>query len=162
MDRLFRTGGAGGVHGAGVMPRPRAPSRGEAVVILDVDQFAQIRARHGVHAGEAVTRAVAECLRRDLRTDDRLALLRDEEFLVVLAGTCEACLPGIERRLREGVQALRLALAGAVWTLSCTTGGAARGEASRSLEGLVRAADGALHLAKRAPGRCVSGGRWPG
>lgn len=119
-------------------------------MILDVDQFASIRRRHGSWAGEQVTHAVADCLRGRLRTGDRLALLRDDEFLAVLPGAAEPALEPISRRLREAVTGLRLALAGQVWTLSCTIGAAARGSQQRSLEGLVRAADTALHRAREA------------
>ena len=130
----------------------RRPGRGDAVVIVDVDQFSAIRAMHGTDAGEQVTRAVADCLRRRLRGDDRLALLREDEFLAVLPGTSEDALPVITERLREGVEGLRLALAGRVWTLTCTIGAAAAAPGMKSvgLEGLVRAADTDLHRARRA------------
>jgi diguanylate cyclase (GGDEF)-like protein len=130
--------------------RQRSVPAGEAVVIVDVDQFAAIREQHGAHACEEATRAVGECLRRVLRGNDRLALLRADEFLVVLPGAQEAALPAIEARVRNGVKALRLGLAGTVWNLSCTTGAAAHGPRPRGLEGLVRAADSALYRAKKA------------
>jgi len=118
------------------------------VVIVDVDQFDAIRQRHGAWAGEQVTRAVADCLRARLRAADRLALLRDDEFLAVLPGAAEPAMDPISNRLRDGVNGLRLALAGQVWTLSCTIGAAARGSRPLRLEALVRAADIALHSAR--------------
>jgi diguanylate cyclase len=139
--------------------RVRRPGRGDAVVIVDVDQFSAIRAMHGTDAGEQVTRAVADCLRRRLRGDDRLALLREDEFLAVLPGASEDALPVITERLREGVEGLRLALAGRVWTLSCTIGAAAAAPGMKSfgLEGLVRAADTELYRARRASIGCLDG-----
>lgn len=138
--------------GDGVARRARRPGRGDVVVIVDVDQFSSIRAMHGSEAGEQVTRAVADCLRRRLRSDDRLALLREDEFLAVLPGASEEALALITDRLREGVEGLRLALAGRVWTLSCTIGAAAAAPGVRpcGLEVLVRAADTELHRARRA------------
>jgi diguanylate cyclase len=144
--------------GAGAVAVQRRPGAGEAVVIVDVDQFAAIRARHGPVAGEQVTRAVAECLRRRLRRDDRLALLREDEFLAVLPGALDATLPDISARIRQGIAALRLSLAGEIWDLSCTIGAAARDAQSRSLEGLVRAADSALHRARQPAERAGEGG----
>jgi diguanylate cyclase len=145
--------------GEGAARRARSPGRGDAVLIVDVDQFAAIRAMHGSEAGEQVTRAVADCLRRRLRSDDRLALLREDEFLAVLPGASEDALPVIIERLREGVEGLRLALAGRVWTLSCTIGAAAAAPGIKSfgLEGLVRAADTELHRARRASIDCLDG-----
>ncbi|MEI7443780.1 MAG: diguanylate cyclase [Burkholderiales bacterium] len=137
----------------GAPPRlSRRAGSGDAVVIVDVDQFAAIRAMHGSEAGEQVTRAVADCLRRRLRSEDRLALLREDEFLAVLPGATEEMLPAITHRLRSGIEGLRLALAGRVWTLSCTIGAAAATRGSRpcGLEGLVREADTELHRARRA------------
>jgi diguanylate cyclase (GGDEF)-like protein len=130
--------------------RRRASHIGEAVVIVDVDQFLAIRARHGAWAGEQVTRAVTDCIRARLRAGDRLALLRDDEFLAVLSGASEPALDPIAGRLRDSVNGLRLALAGEVWTLSCTIGAAARGTQPLTLEGLVRAADTALYRARTA------------
>jgi diguanylate cyclase (GGDEF)-like protein len=145
--------GGQGVRSDGEGLRARRPSGGEAVVILDVDQFASIRARHGSAAAEQVTRAVEASLRRRLRGEDRLALLRDDEFLAVLGGATVETVPGIAARLRDAVDALRLALAGSVWELSCTTGVAARGSRPCGLDGLVRAADSDLHRARCAQGR---------
>jgi len=132
--------------------QPRGAGDGEAVVIVDVDQFHAIRLRHGTRAAEQATRAVGDCLRARLRPGDRLALLRDDEFLAVLPGAGEAALGTITGRLRDAVDGLRLALAGEVWPLSCTLGAAARGRPSPSLEALVRAADTALYRARRSGG----------
>jgi diguanylate cyclase (GGDEF)-like protein len=149
MHRLLRTGANGGSGDArGV--QARGEHGGEAVVIVDVDQFPEIRARHGASGAEQVTRAVADALQRRLRGRDRLALLRDEEFLAVLAGVPAEAVGAIVERLRGDVQALRLALGGDVWRLSCTIGSAARQTRPCPLEALVRAADADLHRARRA------------
>lgn len=136
-------------------PLPRKQSvAGDAVMIIDIDQSAAIRSRHGSAAGEQVTQAVAECLRRRLRAGDRLALVREDEFLAVLPGAPLVELPRIEARLREGVAALRLSLAGTEWRLTCTIGSAScqqMSEHSQRLESLVRMADAALHRARTQP-----------
>ena len=155
MDRATQTNPTSAPADGMPQRRTRRAGMGDAVVIVDVDQFAAIRAMHGSEAGEQVTRAVADCLRRRLRGEDRLALLREDEFLAVLPGATEEMLPAITHRLRSGVEGLRLALAGRVWTLSCTIGAAAATRGSRpcGLEGLVREADSELHRARRcSPG----------
>jgi diguanylate cyclase (GGDEF)-like protein len=158
MHSLLQSGAQSPPCGEGAAAVPRRPWAGEAVVIIDVDQFAAIRARHGPIAGEQVTRAVADCLRRRLRRDDRIALLRDDEFLAVLPGALDVTLPDIAARIRDGIGALRLSLAGEIWDLSCTIGAAARTAQLRSLDGLVRAADSALHHARRGAGQVRGGG----
>jgi diguanylate cyclase (GGDEF)-like protein len=137
--------------------RERRAHGGEAVLIVDVDQFGAIRGHHGPAAAEQVTRAVAECLQRRLRRDDRLALLRDDEFLAVLSGAPREAVPSLVARLREDVHALRLAIAGTIWSLTCTIGAASRGSRPCGLEALVRAADADLDRERRARGRPVAG-----
>jgi diguanylate cyclase (GGDEF)-like protein len=156
LDRLWTTGVKGVVFDAAAH-REREAHCGEAVLIVDVDQLGAIRARHGAAAAEQVTRAVAECLQRRLRRDDRLALLRDDEFLVVLAGAPRESVPALVVRLRDDVQGLRLAIAGSIWSLTCTIGSASRGSRPCGLEALVRAADADLDRARRDVGRRIAG-----
>ena len=156
LQRLWTTG-VGGVAPDAAAHRKRLSHCGEAVLIVDVDQFGAIRRRHGAAAAEQVTRAVAECLQRRLRPDDRLALLRDDEFLVVLSGAPRESVPSLAARLRDDVQALRLSIAGSIWSLTCTIGAAARGSRPCGLEALVRAADADLDRARRGDARRIAG-----
>lgn len=152
-QRLWTTGATVGARDAHVC-RDRQPWCGEAVMIVDVAELAAIRACHGDAVGEQATRAVADCLGHRLRADDRLALLREDEFLMVLGGTPAQAVPALAQRLRTDVAALRLSLAGRIWTLTCTIGAATRGTRPCGLEALVRAADGDLDRARReSPGR---------
>ena len=131
----------------------RAHTGVESVVIIDIDQSTRIRAHHGTAAGEQLAQAVAESLRRRLRPGDRLALLRDDEFMAVLPGAHSEDLAGIEARLRQGIESMRLSIAGREWQLSCTMGSACStrlAEQSRRLESLVRLADTELARAKTA------------
>jgi diguanylate cyclase (GGDEF)-like protein len=129
--------------------QPRRLSDDEAVVIIDVDQFAAIRKRHGDTAVDQVSLAVAEQLRHLLRSQDRLALLGNEAFMAVMPGVDSDALAEVQSRLISGVASLRIALSGAHWQLSCLTGGAARGSQRIGLDGVVRAADNALYEARR-------------
>ena len=150
------TGSTGAPFDASAHRTRRAPC-GDAVLIVDVDQFAAIRERHGEAAAEQVTRAVAQCLQRRLRPEDRLALLREDEFLVVLSGASAEMVPVLAARLRDDVHALRLSLAGSVWSLRCTIGAASRGSRPCGLEALVRAADADLDRARRERDRVPCG-----
>jgi diguanylate cyclase (GGDEF)-like protein len=117
-------------------------------VIVDVEQFAAIKRRHGAVAVDQVSLAVAEQLRHLLRPQDRLALLGNESFMAVMPGVDCDDLAEIQSRLSSGVASLRIALSGDHWRLSCLTGAAARGLQRIGLEGVVRAADNALHDAR--------------
>lgn len=128
--------------------RSDAPRAGQAVVIVDVPVVADIRSRHGPVAAEQVTQMVADNLRRRLRDGDRLALLREDEFLAVIADADDAALESVVPRLRGAVQGTRVALAEDEWVLGCTLGAAARASTSCALDALVRAADIALYRAR--------------
>lgn len=117
-------------------------------MIVDVEQFAAIRQRHGDTAVDQVSLAVAEQLRHLLRSQDRLALLGNESFMAVMPGVDSEALADIQSRLSSGVASLRIALSGEHWRLSCLTGAAARGLQRIGLEGVVRAADNELHDAR--------------
>ena len=150
-QRLWSTG-AGSVTFDASAHRERRIHCGEAVLIVDVDRFDAVRERHGTAAAEQVTRAVAQCLQRGLRRGDRLALLRDDDSRVVRGGAPAEAVSVLAARLRDDVQALRLALAGKVWSLTCTIGAATRGSRPCGLEALVRAADADLDRARREGG----------
>lgn len=55
------------------------------VMLIDVDRFKRINDRHGHAAGDAVLVALAQRLRRAVRTDDLVARWGGEEFLVLVA-----------------------------------------------------------------------------
>jgi len=132
------------------LPCARRGGRGEAVLIVDVPPLSDIRARHGAGAAEQARRTVSDCLRRRLRPEDRIAPVRGDGFLAVLPGADDAALAAIAERIRSGVRGLRLSVGGDAWPLDCAVGGAARAARALCLEGLVRAADGALARERRA------------
>jgi diguanylate cyclase (GGDEF)-like protein len=137
----------GGRSSAGGPIDRRPNAAGDSVMIVEIDQANAIRARHGSAACEQLAQAVAECLRRRLRGGDRVALLRDDEFLAILPGAPRHELAAIENRVRQAIDGLRLSIAGTEWRLSCTIGSASSSqlaESSRRLDSLVRLADTAL------------------
>ncbi|MBH9578534.1 EAL domain-containing protein [Inhella proteolytica] len=65
----------------------RADRQGDscAVCVLDLDDFKQINEAHGHGAGDQLLRGVAEHIRQVLRTDDTLARVGGDEFIVLLS-----------------------------------------------------------------------------
>jgi len=63
-----------------------ARHRGTSVALcsLDIDRFAEVNARFGRDTGDALLRAVAERLRRTLRSSDLVARAGGDEFMVLL------------------------------------------------------------------------------
>ncbi|WP_010141909.1 GGDEF domain-containing protein [Oceanicola sp. S124] len=131
-----------------------AVMRGEgfAVMVADLDHFKEVNDRHGHAAGDLVLQAVAQEMRRNLRTEDVLARIGGEEFLAILPGIRAEMAHAIARRIcariREAPVALPDLPRGLPLTISVglTIGGAGL----RSPEELLADADRALYAAKRA------------
>lgn len=116
-----------------------------SVVMCDVDHFKAVNDAHGHDRGDVVLRAVADELRRTLRSLDLVYRVGGEEFLVLLPGHDAAGAHRVAQRLVEAVG--RFPLAGLAITLSA---------GSSSAEGLaidygrqLRLADAALYAGKK-------------
>jgi len=119
-----------------------------SLLLIDVDGLKQVNDKHGHPAGDRVIRSVAVAIRQTLRASDFGARWGGDEFAIVAPNTgAEAARRSAERlvqRLGEGSEER-----GPRATVSV---GIATYDPSRptheTLESLMRAADGALYLAK--------------
>ncbi|HEX9858673.1 MAG TPA: diguanylate cyclase, partial [Paracoccaceae bacterium] len=83
---------------------------GFAVMVIDLDRFKAVNDRWGHAAGDAVLAEVARRLSDNLRSDDLLARIGGEEFLVALLTTGLPQARATADRLREAVQERPFAL----------------------------------------------------
>lgn len=72
-----------------------------SLVLLDLDHFKQVNDTHGHLAGDAVLRALAARLQKEIRRDELFARYGGEEFAVVLPETEVAGAERLAERLRE-------------------------------------------------------------
>ena len=115
-----------------------------AVVVLDLNGFSRINEAYGRERGDAVLRAVAECLRASVRAEDAAYRLGGDEFAVVLNGERSWGGFRFSQRLHQ-----QLAVHSDLELPSATLGVAE----ANGLEGghtVIRHASLALHEAKRA------------
>jgi diguanylate cyclase (GGDEF)-like protein len=125
--------------------------RSVSVILFDLDHFGDFNKQHGHQVGDQVLRLFAEILQARFRAADLVARLGGEEFIVVLEGASR----DDARRLAEEVRA---ALAerrimsddGEELSVRVSAGCAALDEAEPNREHLLRTADVALFMAKRA------------
>ena len=117
-------------------------SRGDALVLIDLDHFKAVNDEHGHAAGDDVLRAFGDTLRTRIRPHDFVARYGGEEFVLVLARTTPEQALEVLTRIRT---AWRQRPTGVTFSsgiaVNAGNGGAAR---------LLSAADAALYQAKAA------------
>jgi diguanylate cyclase (GGDEF)-like protein len=122
-----------------------------SIVMFDLDHFSELNNRHGHQAGDAVLRAFGALLRARTRATDIAARFGGEEFAVVLyrAGLDDAM------RMAEEIRSLIGSLPidgpnGEDLLATVSAGCAEAGPEASTPEALLRVADVALYMAKRA------------
>ena len=118
-----------------------------AIAVLDLDAFKQVNDAHGHPAGDRALRLVATAVRASLRSSDVAARYGGDEFIVLLDGCDDEGAARIVHRIRHTVGALS---SGAGEPISLSAGIASYPACGSDLDELIRQADDALFVAKRA------------
>jgi 23S rRNA pseudouridine2604 synthase len=117
---------------------------------LDIDLFKDINDRHGHAVGDQVLVAVARALRAAVRSQDQVVRMGGEEFLLLMPGmpreAASARLDRLRQRITEAARALQVP--GLEVTASIGLAQWRPGE--DDLAALLRRADHAMYVAKRA------------
>ncbi|MBS1186254.1 MAG: hypothetical protein H6R04_272 [Burkholderiaceae bacterium] len=138
-----------------------------ALLYLDLDKFKPVNDRYGHHAGDLLLQQVAERIRDNLRDSDTIARLGGDEFAVLLQQLVHT----------QGAEEIAAKLIAAIdppyilenvlqpVTIGVSIGVAIYPDDAGDKDGLIRAADAAMYLAKQISGntyRCY-GSRpdWP-
>ncbi len=119
---------------------------GDALVLVDLDNFKQVNDRHGHQVGDETLRLLARDLRDTARQVDCVARYGGEEFAVVLP---EAGIEGAQAMLARVRRAW-----GSRHPITTFSAGISRHEAGRSPRETLRLADDALYAAKDAGRDC--------
>ncbi|CAO3355735.1 GGDEF domain-containing protein [Azospirillum palustre] len=122
---------------------------GDTVFCIDLDHFKRINDRFGHAAGDTVLVAVAATLRNLKRSDDVLARMGGEEFLLFLPELRTSDALPVAERIREAIQAIPFQLQGNPLGVTASIGVAQVARLGESWPDLVHAADMALYEAKR-------------
>jgi diguanylate cyclase (GGDEF)-like protein len=122
-----------------------------ALAVVDVDRLKSILEGHGLVAGDALLRSLAQVLAGELRRVDALARYRGDKFAVVLPRADRHAALEVAEKLRAAVERAAFeALPRGPGGVTVSVGLASFPEDARDLDGLVDAADAALFAAKRA------------
>lgn len=128
---------------------PAARQRGFAVLYMDLDRFKGINDTLGHDIGDELLCRIVERLQQGLRTQDLLARIGGDEFVIVLADVDQAEARQIAERLCQRLQDSWALSCGALSTTS-SVGVALYPRDGDSAHTLLRRADEALYAAKRA------------
>jgi diguanylate cyclase (GGDEF)-like protein len=122
-----------------------------AAIMFDLDHFSQLNNRHGHQVGDAVLRAFGDILRSRMRTTDLVGRFGGEEFAAILYRATLDDAMRIADEVREHLASTAiLGSDGEELHASVSAGCAIVGPDQESPEELLRAADVALYMAKRA------------
>jgi two-component system, sensor histidine kinase LadS len=118
-----------------------------SLIMVDIDRFKTINDTHGHAAGDDAILAVADALRAAVRSEDVVARWGGEEFIVLLPQTSLDAAIGLAERLRCGIEALCLPMAGGEVRFTVSLG-VASSTGKESLDRLITEADHFLYQAK--------------
>jgi len=118
-----------------------------ALAYCDLDHFKRVNDRFGHECGDRLLQSFAEAASNSVRTNDLVARMGGEEFVLVLLDTDKADAGDIVERLRMRTQALRVSSAEPTYQVTLSAGLASYGEGD-TVERLLRRADTALYEAK--------------
>ncbi|MDP9244383.1 MAG: diguanylate cyclase, partial [Chloroflexota bacterium] len=122
-----------------------------SAVIFDLDHFGRFNKQHGHQVGDAVLRLFAEILQGRFRAADLVARLGGEEFIVILDGAQLADAQRIAEQVRGALARHAVpGQEGEILHVTVSAGCTQLDDAEPTRESLLRSADVALFMAKRA------------
>jgi diguanylate cyclase (GGDEF)-like protein/PAS domain S-box-containing protein len=125
-----------------------------ALLYLDLDKFKPINDTWGHNAGDQVLKEVGNRLQEFVRSDDTVARMGGDEFIVLLSGLTEA--EDAERVAEKILQKILepFQVKGSTHNLGISIGISVFPEDGDSMEALIAQADAAMYQAKNAGGNC--------
>jgi diguanylate cyclase (GGDEF)-like protein len=122
-----------------------------AAVMFDLDHFSDLNNRHGHQIGDEVLRAFGAILRARMRTTDLVARFGGEEFAAVLfRATLDDAIRIADEVRQQLAETPIMGVSGEELSATVSAGCAALAPEQESSDDLLRAADVALYMAKRA------------
>lgn len=129
------------------------------LLLLDLDGFKPVNDRYGHHAGDAVLRAVAERLGSQARSNDTVARIGGDEFVLICPDLCDESSAALVSERLLNLLNEEILLETATVRIGASIGIAFYPNHAHTVDDLIRAADEAMYLAKKAGrNRCAFAG----
>lgn len=132
-----------------VRARPIRTGKRFSIVMVDIDHFKKINDHYGHGVGDQVLQQFAKLLKKNIRTEDFVARLSGEEFLIILPDTSQRGAKPLIERLRKEIRSSFI-MSGNLKIQITASFGIAEQQEDESLENLRERADKALYKAKNA------------
>ncbi len=123
-----------------------------ALIYVDLDGFKPVNDRHGHAAGDAVLKAIAAAISRNVRASDVVARVGGDEFAVLLWNVADAAAAAKAAALETAVYSTEVRWGASTFVVGASAGVALLGRLDSPAEVLARA-DAAMYArkAERAP-----------
>ncbi len=138
-------------HFARVVQSQHGLQRSTALLLIDLDDFKIINDTLGHAAGDELLVEVSQRLRAAVRSDDLVAHLGGDEFLILLSATdIDSAVRHLRARICHGLSAPPILVRDSSFRVAASLGAAVYPRDGEDFESLLRSADLALHAAKEA------------
>jgi len=115
-----------------------------ALLLVDIDGLQSFNERHGHGGGNRVLVAVADALRRSVRSGDLVARFAGDEFIVCLPGAGDEAVTALANRVSQNVYNIMLSFERSTARVVVYTGAAVYPESGSEVPDLLRFAAAAL------------------
>lgn len=119
-----------------------------AVLFVDLDHFKSINDTYGHAAGDAVLKAVAQCLGQSIRKSDALGRIGGEEFSVFLPNTVRQGALHLAENVRTAIEALHPSIGERNLRITASIGVAVCAASGEAMHAIQQKADQAMYVAK--------------
>jgi diguanylate cyclase (GGDEF)-like protein len=141
--------------GERLLVRARFARQPTALIMFDLDRFKSINDKYGHHTGDEVLTVFCRLATSSLRSNDLFGRIGGEEFACLLPVTGRREALKVAERVRAAFEAVYHTIGEHRLTATVSVGVAIADDSSLDLDTLLKQADQALGLAKRAGRNCV-------
>ena len=134
--------------------RAEREGRSLGLILVDLNDFKAVNDNHGHLAGDALLNAVADALRRSVRSYDQVARYGGDEFAVILPNTDAQTARGVLDRARGAIASVESPLD----AVASASAGLALWHPGMDADTLIALADEAMFEAKRSRRRAAADG----
>lgn len=126
-----------------------------ACLMVDADNFKTINDTYGHDAGDVVLQRLAQELQDSVRSDDIVSRLGGDEFFIICPNTTLEGALQLGEQTKARIAALKVAAGDGFWFGSVSIGVACTNTEIKDINGLIKAADEAVYIAKKEGRNCV-------